>query len=125
MYIEICANQSYYDASRLGWFFLIVYCHKRKESDIYMAKLIQYAVVFERQAMSCMSAPLDDRGIDVEKQVFGFSSLEDAREFLDVVVRSSADDAGVLLDSSTDEIRVGFDRYESGLIFVKKIELFW
>ena len=90
-----------------------------------MAKSIQYAVVFERQAVSCMSAPLDDRGIDVEKQVLGFSSLESAREFLDVAVRAAADEAGVLLDSSEDEVRVGFDRYESGLIFVKKIELFW
>ena len=90
-----------------------------------MAKSIQYAVVFERQAMSCMSAPLDDRGIDVEKQAFGFSSLEDAREFLDIVVRSSADDAGLLISSTEDEVRVGYDQYESGLIFVKKIELFW
>ena len=90
-----------------------------------MAKEIKYAVVFEAQAMSCMSAPMDDRGVDVEKQIFGFSSLEDAREFLDVAVRAAADEAGVLLDSAEDEIRVGFDRYESGLIFVKKIELFW
>ena len=90
-----------------------------------MAKEIKYAVVFEAQAMSCMSAPMDDRGVDVEKQIFGFSSLESAREFLDIAVRAAADEAGVLLDSSTDEIRVGFDRYESGLIFVKKIELFW
>ena len=90
-----------------------------------MAKEIKYAVVFEAQAMSCMSAPMNDRGVDVEKQIFGFSSLEDAREFLDVAVRAAADEAGVLLDSAEDEIRVGFDRYESGLIFVKKIELFW
>ena len=90
-----------------------------------MAKEIKYAVVFEAQAVSCMSAPMDDRGVDVEKQIFGFSSLEDAREFLDVAVRAAADEAGVLLDSAEDEIRVGFDRYESGLIFVKKIELFW
>lgn len=90
-----------------------------------MAKSVQYAVIFETQAMSCMSAPMDDRGVDVEKQVFGFSSLEDAREFLDVAIRAAADEAGVLLDSSTDEIRVGYDRYESGLIFVKKIDLFW
>lgn len=90
-----------------------------------MAKSVQYAVVFEAQAMSCMSAPLDDRGIDVEKQTFGFSSLEDAREFLDIVVRSSADDAGLLISSSEDEVRVGYDQYESGLVFVKKIELFW
>ena len=90
-----------------------------------MAKEIKYAVVFEAQAMSCMSAPMDDRGVDVEKQIFGFSSLEDAREFLDVAIRAAADEAGVLLDSAEDEIRVGFDRYESGLIFVKKIELFW
>ena len=90
-----------------------------------MAKEIKYAVVFEAQAMSCMSAPMDDRGVDVEKQIFGFSSLEDAREFLDVAVRAAADEAGELLDSAEDEIRVGFDRYESGLIFVKKIELFW
>ena len=90
-----------------------------------MAKEIKYAVVFEAQAMSCMSAPMDDRGVDVEKQIFGFSSLEDAREFLDVAIRAAADEAGVLLDSAEDEIRVGFDRIESGLIFVKKIELFW
>lgn len=90
-----------------------------------MAKSIQYAVVIESQAMMCLSAPLSDRGIDVEKQVFGFSSLESAREFLDIVVRSSADDAGLLISYSEDEVRVGFDRYESGLIFIKKIELFW
>ena len=90
-----------------------------------MAKEIKYAVVFEAQAMSCMSAPMDDRGVDVEDRRFGISTLEDAREFLDVAVRAAADEAGVLLDSAEDEIRVGFDRYESGLIFVKKIELFW
>ena len=89
------------------------------------AKSIQYAVVFEAQAMSCMSAPLDDRGIDIEKQIFGFSSLEGAREFLDVAVRAAADEAGALISSTEDEIRVGYDRYESGLVFVKKIDLFW
>ena len=90
-----------------------------------MAKEIKYAVVFEAQAMSCMSAPMDDRGVDVEKQIFGFSSLEDAREFLDVAVRAAAGEAGVLLDSAEDEIRVGFDIYESGKVFIKKIDLFW
>ena len=90
-----------------------------------MAKEIKYAVVFEAQAMSCMSAPMDDRGVDVEKQIFGFSSLEDAREFLDVAIRAAADEAGVLLDSAEDEMHVDYDRYESGLIFVKKIEVFW
>ena len=88
-------------------------------------KEIKYAVIFEAQAMSCMIEPLSDRGIDVDKQVLGFSSLESAREFLDIAVRAAADEAGVLLDSADDEIRVGVDRYESGLIFVKKIELFW
>ena len=90
-----------------------------------MTKEIKYAVVFEAQAMSCMSAPMDDRGVDVERQIFGFSSLEDAREFLDVAVRAAADEAGVLLDSAEDEVRIGFDKYESGLVFIKKIELFW
>ena len=90
-----------------------------------MAKEIKYAVVFEAQAMSCMSAPMDDRGVDVEKQIFGFSSLEDAREFLDVAIRAAADEAGVLLDSSEDEVRVGYDIYESGKVFIKKIDLFW
>ena len=90
-----------------------------------MAKEIKYAVVFEAQAMSCMSAPMDDRGVDVEKQIFGFSSLEDAREFLDVAIRAAADEAGVLLDSSKDEVRVGYDIYESGKVFIKKIDLFW
>lgn len=90
-----------------------------------MAKEIKYAVVFEAQAMSCMSAPMDDRGVDVEKQIFGFSSLEDAREFLDMVIRAAADEAGVLLDSSEDEVRVGYDIYESGKVFIKKIDLFW
>lgn len=90
-----------------------------------MAKEIKYAVVFERQASICLAAPLDDRGVDADRGVFGFSSLEEAREFLDIVVRSSADDAGLLISSTEDEVRVGFDQYESGLIFVKKIELFW
>ena len=90
-----------------------------------MAKEIKYAVVFEAQAMSCMSAPLDDRGIDVEKQIFGFSSYEGAREFLDIAVRAAADEAGVLLDSTDGEVRVGFDRYESGLVSIKEIKLIW
>ena len=90
-----------------------------------MAKSIQYAVVFEKQASAWLSVPLDNRGIDTDCGVIGFSSLEDAREFLDIVVRSSADDMGVLISSSEDEVRIGFDRYESGLVFIKKIELFW
>ena len=90
-----------------------------------MAKSIQYAVVFEKQASAWLSVPLDNRGIDTDCGVIGFSSLEDAREFLDIVVRSSADDMGVLISSSDDEVRIGFDRYESGLVFIKKIELFW
>lgn len=90
-----------------------------------MAKSIQYAVVLESQVMMCLRVPLDDRGIDVEKQVFGFSSLKEAREFLDMVVRIAADEAGVLLDSSEDEVRVGYDIYESGRVFIKKIDLFW
>lgn len=91
-----------------------------------MTKEIKYAVVFEAQASACLSSPLDNRGIDAYRGVFGFSSLEDAREFMDIAVRAAADEAGVLLDSADDEIRVGFDRYESsGLVFVKKIELFW
>lgn len=88
-------------------------------------KEIKYVVVFERQASAYLSAPLDDRGVDADHGVFGFSSLEGAREFLDTVVRSSADDAGVLIGSSEDEVRVGFDRYESGLVFIKEIDLFW
>lgn len=90
-----------------------------------MAKSIEYAVILESQAMMCLRVPLDDRGIDVERQVFGFSSLEDAREFLDVAIRATADEAGVLISSTEDEVRVGYDQYESGLVFVKKIELFW
>ena len=90
-----------------------------------MAKSIQYAVVFEKQASAWLSVPLDNRGIDTDCGVIGFSSLENAREFLDIVVRSSADDMGVLISSSDDEVRIGFDRYESGLVFIKKIELFW
>ena len=90
-----------------------------------MAKSIEYAVVLETQAMMCLRVPLDDRGIDVERQIFGFSSLEEAREFLDIVVRAAADEAGVLLDSSKDEVRVGYDIYESGKVFIKKIDLFW
>ena len=90
-----------------------------------MQKEIKYAVIFERQASAYLSVPLDDRGVDADHGVFGFSSLEGAREFLDIVVRSSADDAGVLISSSEDEVRVGFDRYESGLIFIKEIDLFW
>lgn len=90
-----------------------------------MAKSIQYAVVLESQAMMCLRVPLDDRGIDVEKQIFGFSSLEEAREFLDMVIRAAADEAGVLIDSSEDEVRVGYSAYESGKVFVKKIDLFW
>lgn len=90
-----------------------------------MAKSIEYAVVIESQAMMCLRVPLDDRGIDVEKQIFGFSSLEEAREFLDMVIRAAADEAGVLIDSSEDEVRVGYSAYESGKVFVKKIELFW
>lgn len=90
-----------------------------------MAKLIEYAVILESQAMMCLRVPLDDRGIDVERQVFGFSSLEGSREFLDMVIRAAADEAGVLIDSSEDEVRVGYSAYESGKVFVKKIELFW
>ena len=90
-----------------------------------MAKSIEYAVILESQAMMCLRVPLDDRGIDVERQIFGFSSLEEAREFLDMVVRAAADEAGVLLDSSKDEVRVGYDIYESGKVFIKKIDLFW
>lgn len=90
-----------------------------------MAKSIEYAVVLESQAMMCLRVPLDDRGVDVERQVFGFSSLEEAREFLDMVIRAAADEAGVLLDSSKDEVRVGYDIYESGKVFIKKIDLFW
>ena len=90
-----------------------------------MAKSIQYAVVIESRAMMCLSAPLDDRGVDVERQIFGFSSLEEAREFLDMVVRAAADEAGVLIDSSEDEVRVGYSAYESGKVFVKRIDLFW
>ena len=90
-----------------------------------MAKSIQYAVVFEKQASAWLSVPLDNRGIDTDCGVMGFSSLEDAREFLDVVIRSSADDMGVLISSEEDEVRIGFDKYESGLVFIKKIELFW
>ena len=90
-----------------------------------MAKSIEYAVILESQAMLCLNAPLDDRGIDVERQVFGFSSLEEAREFLDVAIRAAADEAGVLIDSSKDEVRVGYSAYESGKVFVKRIDLFW
>ena len=90
-----------------------------------MQQAIKYAVIFERQASACLSVPLDDRGIDADHGVFGFSSLEGAREFLDIVVRSSADDAGVLISFAEDEVRVGFDRYESGLVFIKEIDLFW
>lgn len=90
-----------------------------------MAKSIEYAVILESQAMMCLRVPLDDRGIDVERQVFGFSSLEESREFLDMVIRAAADEAGVLIDSSEDEVRVGYSAYESGKVFVKKIELFW
>ena len=90
-----------------------------------MAKSIEYAVVLETQAMMCLRVPLDDRGIDVERQIFVFSSLEEAREFLDIVVRAAADEAGVLIDSSEDEVRVGYSAYESGKVFVKKIDLFW
>ena len=90
-----------------------------------MAKEIKYAVVFEKQASAWLSVPLDNRGIDTDCGVIGFSSLEDAREFLDIVIRASADDMGVLISSSDDEVRIGFDRYESGLVFIKKIELFW
>ena len=90
-----------------------------------MAKSIQYAVVLESQAMMCLRVPLDDRGVDVERQIFGFSSLEEAREFLDMVIRAAADEAGVLIDSSEDEVRVGYSAYESGKVFVKKIDLFW
>ena len=88
-------------------------------------KEIKYAVVFEKQASAWLSVPLDNRGIDTDCGVIGFSSLEDAREFLDIVIRASADDMGVLISSSDDEVRIGFDRYESGLVFIKKIELFW
>lgn len=88
-------------------------------------KEIKYAVVFEKQASAWLSVPLDNRGIDTDCGVMGFSSLEDAREFLDIVIRASADDMGVLISSSDDEVRIGFDRYESGLVFIKKIELFW
>ena len=90
-----------------------------------MAKEIKYAVIFEKQASAWLSVPLDNRGINTDHGVFGFSSLEGAREFLDTVVRSSADDAGVLISSEEDEVRIGFDKYESGLVFIKKIELFW
>lgn len=90
-----------------------------------MAKSIQYAVIVETQAMMCLSAPLDDRGVDVERQTFGFSSLEEAREFLDMVIRAAADEDGILLASSEDEVRVGYDIYESGKVFIKKIDLFW
>ena len=90
-----------------------------------MAKSIEYAVVIESQAMMCLSASLDDRGVDVERQIFGFSSLEEAREFLDIVIRAAADEAGVLIDSSEDEVRVGYSAYESGKVFVKQIDLFW
>ena len=90
-----------------------------------MKKQIKYVIVFERQASAYLSARLNDRGIDDEHGGIGFSSLEGAREFLDTVVRSSADDAGVLISSSEDEVRVGFDRYESGLVFIKEIDLFW
>lgn len=90
-----------------------------------MAKSIEYAVVIESQAMMCLRVPLDDRGVDVERQIFGFSSLEEAREFLDIVIRAAADEAGVLLDSSEDEVRVGYQIFESGKVFVKKIDLFW
>ena len=90
-----------------------------------MAKSIEYAVIAETQAMMCLSAPLYDRGVDVERQVFGFSSLEEAREFLDMVIRAAADEAGVLIDSSEDEVRVGYSAYESGKVFVKRIDLFW
>lgn len=90
-----------------------------------MAKSIEYAVILESQAMMCLRVPLDDRGVDVERQVFGFSSLEEAREFLDMVVRAAADEAGVLIDSSEDEVRVGYSAYESGKVFVKRIDLFW
>lgn len=89
------------------------------------AKSIQYAVIFEKLASAYLSVPLDDRGVDTDCGVIGFSSLEDAREFLDVVIRASADDMGVLISSSDDEVRIGFDKYESGLVFVKKIDLFW
>lgn len=88
-------------------------------------KEIKYAVIFEKQASAWLSVPLDNRGINTDCGVIGFSSLEDAREFLDIVIRASADDMGVLISSSDDEVRVGFDRYESGLVFIKKIELFW
>lgn len=88
-------------------------------------KEIKYVIVFERQASAYLSVPLDDRGVDTDCGVLGFSSLEDAREFLDTVVRSSADDAGILISSAEDEVRVGFDRYESGLVFIKEIKLFW
>ena len=90
-----------------------------------MAKSIEYAVVIESQAMMCLSAPLDDRGVDVARQVFASSSLEAAREFLDMVIRAAAAAAGVLIDSSEDEVRVGYSAYESGKVFVKKIDLFW
>lgn len=90
-----------------------------------MAKSIEYAVILESQAMMCLRVPLDDRGVDVERQIFGFSSLEEAREFLDMVIRAAADEAGVLIDSSEDEVRVGYSAYESGKVFVKKIDLFW
>ena len=90
-----------------------------------MAKEIKYAVIFEKQASAWLSVPLDNRGIDTDCGVMGFSTLEDAREFLDVVIRSSADDMGVLISSEEDEVRIGFDKYESGLVFIKKIELFW
>lgn len=53
-------------------------------------KEIKYAVVFEKQASAWLSVPLDNRGIDTDCGVMGFSSLEDAREFLDIVIRASA-----------------------------------
>ena len=90
-----------------------------------MAKAIEYAVILESQAMMCLRVPLDDRGIDVERQVFGFSSLEESREFLDMVIRAAADETGVLIDSSEDEVRVGYSAYESGKVFVEKLALFW
>lgn len=90
-----------------------------------MKKQIKYVVVFERQASACLSASLDDRGIDADRGVFGFSSYEGAREFLDIVVRAAADEAGVLLDSTDGEVRVGFDRYESGLVSIEEIKLLW
>ena len=90
-----------------------------------MAKEIKYAVIFEKQASAWLSVPLDNRGINTDCGVIGFSTLEDAREFLDIVVRSSADDAGLLISSSEDEVRVGYDQYESGLVSIKEIKLLW